>query len=370
MHLPDGPITASPDRPELRYYVEACEDRDDRELRVLQVIDSFRGQPAIVYVPSRVKATQLAALLRADNHVARGYHGGMEPAQRLFVEEAFRYGEIDVVVATKAFGLGIDKPDIALILHLEMPGSIEEYIQETGRAARGASDGVGPSTGTCVLLRAPRDCGVHRMFAATAAPDLTTIKKVWDVLENHDRYITVDDLARRVGLPPDDREQIGLAIHYLVMDGSLIRREDVTWQGRVWVPGDADELYRQCKDSGVDFPPHTHAVLRSCIDRGSSDFHLMTWSERFEIEPAVLERSLLELHRRDILSFTGWEMALHLEAKDGARPDFSAMDRMAAPKKRRREVALRSCSHLCKGRRGVPSVPATAVPRSGCTASM
>ncbi|MYE60882.1 MAG: RecQ family ATP-dependent DNA helicase, partial [Candidatus Dadabacteria bacterium] len=150
---PDGePLVGSVDRPEIRYYVERCRNRKDRDLRVVQIVEAFRRRSAVVYVPTRNDTHRLAALLRSFGHRVRPYSGAMELGERQHTEDAFRHGEIDVVVATKAFGLGIDKPDIELIVHLEMPASIEEYVQETGRAARGARDGTGPPTGIAVLL--------------------------------------------------------------------------------------------------------------------------------------------------------------------------------------------------------------------------
>ena len=130
--------------------MERCRDKRDRDLQVARVVEVFRRKSTIVYVPTPKDTTRLSSLLRLFGHRVRPYSGAMEYTEREHTEDAFRHGEIDVVVATKAFGLGIDKPDIALIVHLEMPASIEEYVQETGRVARGARDGTGPETGTAV----------------------------------------------------------------------------------------------------------------------------------------------------------------------------------------------------------------------------
>ena len=182
------------------------------------------------------------SFLRATNDLARAYHGGLEPTVRTTVEESFRFGEIDVVVATKAFGLGVDKPDIALIVHLEMPASVEEYVQETGRAARGARMGEGPEAGTCVLLRMPRDCGIHRQFVKGAAPDLDLVRRVWDVVHGGERYLVVELLAERLGLGREDADAMGLALHHLQHCGAIERLPDVMWEGVVRVPGDVELL--------------------------------------------------------------------------------------------------------------------------------
>ncbi|MFN3219813.1 MAG: RecQ family ATP-dependent DNA helicase [Acidimicrobiales bacterium] len=357
LRLRDGALETDPDRQELRYYIEQCSSAEDREVRLLQILDSFRGSSAIVYVPSKAKATQLAQLLRADNHVAQPYHGGMESALRLYTEEAFREGEIDVVVATKAFGLGIDKPDIALVVHLEMPLSVEEYIQETGRAARGAIDGSGPEHGACVLLASPRDCWIHGLFIKSAAPELDVARATWTVLAGGEHYLTVEDLTGRVKAVVGSQvesEQVAMAVHYLVQVKALQRYEDMTWEGRVQVHRDSRDLYDAARARGVEFPPHTRTILDHCVARGSSDFHLMTWAERLGMEPSVIERNLLELHRRDVLGFVGWRTALHLRAIEDFEPDFAAI-RMAADARRRavRQLsddakAYRSNEHECR----------------------
>ncbi len=149
-----------PDRKELLYYVEDCDSLDDRDVVVMRIAEAYRRRAMIVYVPSRATAVRMSELLRLDGHTARSYHGGMSAAQRVHTEEAFRAGEIDIVVGTNAFGLGIDKPDVEVVVHVEMPASVESYVQEVGRAARGATAGSGPSLGRCILGSVPPSGGV------------------------------------------------------------------------------------------------------------------------------------------------------------------------------------------------------------------
>ena len=342
LKLNDGVISRDPDRPELHYYVHTCENADDRNLQTVRIVDAFRGQPAIVYVPSQAKATQLAMLLRSDNHVARAYHGGMDQAERLLVEESFREGELDVVVGTNAFGLGIDKPDIALILHHEMSASVEQYVQETGRGARGAIDGRGPSSAACVLLKTPRDCWIHKKFVESAAPDREDLMKVWEVVSKRELHLPLDEIAQSAAV--DENDRVAVALHHLEQHGLLERLHDVTWQGRVWVPADATQLFEAAQKSGASFPTHTRRVLKEAVDRGSGDFHLMSWSERLDLAPDRLEEILLELQRRDVLGFSGWRSAVHLIPKTGARPDFVAIERACES----RRNAVRDLSEKAK----------------------
>ena len=215
------PIALSPDRPEIRYFAEECTNRADRDLRVVQIVEAFRSQPAIVYVPTRRDTNRIAGLLKAVGHVTRPYHGAMDESRRLHTEDAFRHGELDVVVATKAFGMGIDKPDIALIVHLEMPATIEEYVQETGRAARGAVEGKGPAVGTSVLLTMPRDCSIHRIFVKGAAPGIKQVRRVWSGVKPGTHTYDPERLDRTEGGETDqDSVAAALAVHYLQEDGA------------------------------------------------------------------------------------------------------------------------------------------------------
>ena len=242
LDLHGKPIFLSPDRPEIRYFTEHCESAKDRDLRVVQIVEAFRLQPTIVYVPTRRQATAIANLLKSAGHNAFPYHGGMDHPQRQHIEDAFRHGEVDVVVATKAFGMGIDKPDISLIVHLEMPASIEEYVQETGRAARGAAEGKGPDVGTAVLLTMPRDCSIHRTFIKSAAPGIEQVQRIWTSLKAGAHAYDPEDLAERGFDGDSESVSTALAVHYLQEAGAVQRHPDTAWQGRISVLGDTKRL--------------------------------------------------------------------------------------------------------------------------------
>lgn len=345
LQLQGEPVVRMPDRPELRYYIEDCVDLRERDVQLTRILEAFRGRPAIVYVPTRADAVRLADLLRAGNHLARAYHGGMDSAQRLHVEEAFRDGELDVVVATKAFGLGIDKQDVELIAHLEMPASIEDYVQETGRAARGAIEGKGPEVGTCVLLRTPGDCRVHGYFVRSAAPDLELVKALWDRTEPGDAYLVPEDFAAAIRLEMSEGAEValGLATRYLVEDGCIERLEDVAWEGRVWVPDDAEVEIQWLAAVDPALARRAREVIRVCRRIGL-DYFAETWSRELRLAPEEVEETLLELSRRDLLSFTSWKAAWHVRRRAGAEPDWVAIERRC----RERKDAVRQLSRQAK----------------------
>ena len=136
------------DRPNLVYRVVP---RADRAAQVLKILGRHRGEASIVYCISRKETERLAARLAAEGLLARPYHAGLDARQRHATQEAFAGETIDVVVATVAFGMGIDRSDVRLVLHTSLPKSLEAYQQETGRAGR---DGLAAE---CVLLYSSAD---------------------------------------------------------------------------------------------------------------------------------------------------------------------------------------------------------------------
>ena len=143
------------DRPNLTYIV-----RDKRRAveSLLDLVGEHRNESAIVYCFSRNDTETLAAQLNANGHRAAAYHAGLDGETRRNTQERFIDGEVPIVVATIAFGMGIDKPDVRLVVHHTMPRSIEAYYQETGRAGR---DGE-PSQ--CVMLFSEGDRRKHDFF--------------------------------------------------------------------------------------------------------------------------------------------------------------------------------------------------------------
>ncbi|MEM7123522.1 MAG: DNA helicase RecQ [Pseudomonadota bacterium] len=130
----DGRVhVAGFDRPNIRLSVKA---KAAWLKQLSEVVERYRGQCGIVYCLSRAKTEQAASLLRDQGHKAIAYHAGLDTAERLRGEEAFLTEPGIVMVATIAFGMGIDKPDVRFVCHTDLPGSVEAYYQEIGRAGR------------------------------------------------------------------------------------------------------------------------------------------------------------------------------------------------------------------------------------------
>jgi ATP-dependent DNA helicase RecQ len=170
------------DRPNIRLSVERFfgEQGEERKLRALveRVVDA--PKPGIVYAATRKEVERLAERLREERVRAVHYHAGMKGSDRDEAQERFMAGDVEVVCATTAFGMGIDKADVRWVFHAEISESLDAYYQEIGRAGR---DG---EPAEAVLFYRAEDVGLRRFFAGTGQVGGDEIAEVLDAVEAHD----------------------------------------------------------------------------------------------------------------------------------------------------------------------------------------
>jgi ATP-dependent DNA helicase RecQ len=205
-------VRASVVRPNLHHAVDNVESEEERRRRLLERLRESSG-PAIVYARSRKKCEELSRLLHSHGLAAAHYHAGMEAAERTAVQEAFVADELGVVVATTAFGMGIDKPDIRLVLLYNLPGSLEDYVQMVGRAGRdGAPSG-------CVLFYGRRDATDLHRLVRDDVPSPAALRSLYRRL----RDASIAEVAR---VPADDLagEDDGRVLVGMLEQAGLVRR--------------------------------------------------------------------------------------------------------------------------------------------------
>ena len=200
-------------RPNLRYDVLEVGNAEDRIAILVERLHALRGGSAIVYARSRRSTEELARVLRGHGIRAEHYHAGLEPGERTGVQDDFVAGRTQAVIATTAFGMGIDKPDVRLVCLVNYPDSLEGYVQMVGRAGR---DG---ETSETLLLASPSDASALRRFAVSDVPTASELRSIYRALREADGLVDPDELA---GLAPDRDARVLVG---MLEQAGLVRRD-------------------------------------------------------------------------------------------------------------------------------------------------
>lgn len=192
------------DRPNIKFFAQCDLKPTQRLEEVLRIVKSLKGAGSgIVYAISRKETEAIAKYLKKQGITARAYHAGMKASEREKIQNDFMENRFKVIVATVAFGMGVDKADIRFVIHSGMPGSLEGYYQEAGRAGR---DG---EPAFCVLLHGKRDVTSHKYFIRIDKQNMLAQGKSWeetskvldikyDRLDGILRYVTAKRCRRRM----------------------------------------------------------------------------------------------------------------------------------------------------------------------------
>lgn len=172
---------ASASRTNLHYKVFPKENEEDKYAEVRRLLEE-KQCPTIIYVSRTRKAAQLAKQLCDDGFNARAYHGKMETEEKVQNQNDFILGEVDIIVATSAFGMGVDKDNVGMVIHFQISDSLESYVQEAGRAGRKES-----ITGDCYILFNEEDLDKHFLLLNQTKLDCKEINQIWKAIKELDR---------------------------------------------------------------------------------------------------------------------------------------------------------------------------------------
>lgn len=288
-------------RPNISYIVRHDEDKPSRMLRVLQ---NTAGS-AIVYARSRRRTVQLAQMLIEAGISADFYHAGLDPHDKTEKQDRWKSGDIRVMVATNAFGMGIDKPDVRVVVHYDLPPSLEEYYQEAGRAGRDGRESY------AVLIASTPDKGLLKRRLNENFPGREYILMVYErmcnflgvaVGEGYDRVFefNLTGFLATFGLKPAPTVA---ALRTLTRAGAIEFDENYNSRSRVMIVCRRDELYELNLDSLTD--RILQHILRRCTGLFADYVPLdeVSVASGVHCTPQQVYDSLLMLSRMKVLSY-------------------------------------------------------------------
>ena len=331
-------------RKNLRFSVGHAKTDREKDEQLVELLRQEEGA-GIIYAATRKRCEELAGWLpEKTRRPIAVYHAGLDPSQRHDVQERFMAGKLSAIVATNAFGMGIDKSDIRYVIHYNMPGSLEAYYQEAGRAGR---DGL---ASRCRLLFSYRDRYVQEFFIDNRYPSKPTIQKVYQYLLSRPDdpiELTLDQVRQAIDLK-ESSESVGTAETLLARAGVLKRLDSNSNQAIIRIDDAAPTM--------LDYLPKEAKIRRRVMSavekvigkrRGEDVFvqpsRLM---EIAEVDRDQLARTLRELRRLRsfdyVPPFRG--RAIHIIQRDipfdELEIDFAELDRRKAAEYEKLEAVI------------------------------
>ena len=231
-------------RPNLHFAAVATNNGKKLE-HILDVVRSQEDSAGIIYAGTRSKVDEIVEFLSDYDIATIAYHAGMDSDSREWAQEQFMKGEVKIVVATNAFGLGINKKDIRFVIHHDLPGTLEAYYQEAGRAGRDGKDSF------CLLFYSPSDRYLQEFFIAGDNPSPELIRDVYRFLLDEYEFnqepdasvlITYSELAKRLVESAPDMA-IGTAIKILEKEGYVSRPNEKTTNSFIKLTSSWEDLF-------------------------------------------------------------------------------------------------------------------------------
>jgi ATP-dependent DNA helicase RecQ len=289
------------DRPNLRFHVKRVDGEKDKIDAIVTLLKKGLRR-GIIYAATRKNVEAITLALRSNGYKAGSYHAGMEMESRKAVQDLFMEGTLPVVVATNAFGMGIDKADLRFVVHYDVPGSLEAYYQEVGRAGR---DG---KPATCLLLFNYADTFTQEFFIDGSYPPQDMVERAYEVLcdiGTDEIEMTQKALAERLGRSKSNEMAVSSCLKILEKAGYIERGSEGEHQARVTLCIQPEELQRLVGGKSGS----QKEITDYCLDvlDGSKDKTLLVdldaMAVHLNLAPEQLRRHLSTLHHAGSIEY-------------------------------------------------------------------
>lgn len=268
---------------------------------VLDAISSAPDDHGIIYVGTRSRADNLLQILLENNIEAVSYHAGIDPEERKWIQDNFIHGKVKVIVATNAFGLGIDKANVRYVIHYDMPGTIEAYYQEAGRAGR---DGKGSF---CLLLYNSRDRHLQEFFIKGDNPPPEVILEIYNILLNYETdtvLITYAELSSMLSESVPDMA-VGTGLKILEKEGYIARSHEKSGNAFLKLQKKYQEIGQEINKrskKSVEILGKLYARFAKELDEGWQ-VNLEEVADILEIKKDSLVRLIKSLASKDLIEY-------------------------------------------------------------------
>ena len=342
------------------YHVAKRDERDTLALGIVHqlVHNEVKGGAGIVYVATRKAATQFARLLRDRNIAAQAYHGGLSTPERHQIQERFMQGELDVVVATNAFGMGVDKAEIRFVLHYDHPASLEAYAQEAGRVGRDGQEAY------AILLYHAQTQRTERFIAHQGIPDAKILRAYRDaLLEIDDELSTAVRLADGTVLcDPDtladlariEPTQARVLLFSFEESGLVQRGPDCTLEATILLNQPLERVLAALADAAERSIAETLLRTLGAAQDYQVAYRAGQLYEDTGIDPRAVDPILVKLAERDMLLYRSYSRGITLTLRPGLTDDalLVAIEQGFAARYQRFEERLQAMLNYIRMRSG------------------
>jgi ATP-dependent DNA helicase RecQ len=306
------------DRPNLSYRTIAA---DDKSSELAKLCSDLKGGSAIAYCGSRKRVEGYSKALADSGIYNVYYHAGLPPHARRSAQDAFISGQAKIIVATNAFGMGIDKPDVRKVVHCDLPATLEAYYQEAGRAGRDGKES------DCIILYQESDRSLQEFYLRSTYPELRDVEKayngIYDLMQcaigfkpASPLYLDDVQIANRLKMP---LMIAGAAISLLIRSGAL-RRAAGKNMAAIQFTGTRERLFEYLESASPEKQQVMEALLRGASSEAlhaETEIDLYSLRKKYNLKEAEVKKAIMAFEYARLLKFnapsSGGGLILELE---------------------------------------------------------